>query len=54
MKKITLNFLTVFFIGAAAFAQEKTTKQGHTNQNKFEFIQFLQKKAIEFNKLKKE
>ena len=35
MKKITLNFLTVFFIGAAAFAQEKTTKQGHTNQNKF-------------------
>ena len=34
MKKITLHLLTVFFIGAAAFAQEKT-KQGHTNQNKF-------------------
>ena len=34
MKKITLHLLTVFFIGASVFAQEKT-KQGHTNQNKF-------------------
>jgi hypothetical protein len=35
MKKITLQLLTVFFIGASVFAQEKITKQGHTNQNKF-------------------
>lgn len=35
MKKITLHLLTVFFIGASIFAQEKITKQGHTNQNKF-------------------
>ena len=35
MKKITLHLLTVFFIGASVFAQEKITKQGHTNHNKF-------------------
>ncbi len=35
MKKITLQLLTVFFIGASVSAQEKITKQGHTNQNKF-------------------
>ena len=35
MKKITLLVLSVFFIGATAFSQEKITKQGHTNQNKF-------------------
>ncbi|APG64772.1 aminopeptidase [Tenacibaculum todarodis] len=36
MKKITLLLLSVFFIGASTFAQEKKiTKQGHTNQNKF-------------------
>ncbi len=35
MKRITLQLLTVFFIGASVFAQEKITKQGHTNQNKF-------------------
>ncbi|WP_218599438.1 M1 family metallopeptidase [Polaribacter sp. NJDZ03] len=35
MKKITLLLLSIFFIGTATFSQEKITKQGHTNQNKF-------------------
>ena len=35
MKKITLLLLSVFFVGTATFSQEKITKQGHTNQNKF-------------------
>ncbi|KGL64026.1 M1 family metallopeptidase [Polaribacter sp. Hel1_85] len=36
MKKITLLLLSLCFIGASAFAQEKRiTQQGHTNQNKF-------------------
>jgi len=35
MKKITFLLLSVFFVGSAAFSQETSTKQGHTNQNKF-------------------
>ncbi|AUC22639.1 aminopeptidase [Polaribacter sejongensis] len=35
MKKITLLLLSIFFVGTATFSQEKITKQGHTNQNKF-------------------
>ncbi|QXP69483.1 M1 family metallopeptidase [Polaribacter sp. R2A056_3_33] len=35
MKKITFLLLSVFFVGSAVFGQETTTKQGHTNQNKF-------------------
>ncbi|MCL7754239.1 M1 family metallopeptidase [Polaribacter sp. Z022] len=42
MKKIKLLFLSIFFIGAAAFAQEKRiTQQGHTNQNKFKQLKDL-------------
>ncbi|WP_341221349.1 M1 family metallopeptidase [Polaribacter atrinae] len=35
MKKITLLLLSIFFMGTTTFSQEKITKQGHTNQNKF-------------------
>ncbi|MCG1037055.1 M1 family metallopeptidase [Polaribacter sargassicola] len=35
MKKFTFLLLSMFFVGSAAFGQEKTTQQGHTNQNKF-------------------
>ncbi|ARV05730.1 aminopeptidase [Polaribacter sp. SA4-10] len=35
MKKITVLVLSLFFVVASVFAQQKETKQGHTNQNKF-------------------
>ncbi|WP_405604265.1 M1 family metallopeptidase [Polaribacter sp. Asnod1-A03] len=41
MKKFTLLLLSVCFVGTAAFSQEKTTQQGHTNQNKFKQLKDL-------------
>ena len=40
MKKLASLVLSVFFVSAAAFAQNapKKTKKGHTNQNKFQTI----------------
>ncbi len=35
MKKYLLLLLNVIFMGTSVFSQEKITKQGHTNQNKF-------------------
>ena len=35
MKKIGLLVLSLVFVAASSFAQEKKTQQGHTNQNKF-------------------
>lgn len=35
MKKSLLLLLGIMFLGTSAFTQEKITKQGHTNQNKF-------------------
>ncbi len=35
MKKKKLFLLSIIFIGTSVFTQEKITKQGHTNQNKF-------------------
>ena len=35
MKKNTLLLFSLFFVATSTFAQQKVTKQGHTNQNKF-------------------
>ncbi|QTD38337.1 M1 family metallopeptidase [Polaribacter batillariae] len=41
MKKIGLLILSYLFISTISFAQEKITKQGHTNQNKFRQLKEL-------------
>ncbi|MDG2074534.1 MAG: M1 family peptidase, partial [Polaribacter sp.] len=35
MKKIGLLVLSLVFVAASSFAQQRKTQQGHTNQNKF-------------------
>ena len=40
MKKTTLHILTMLLVGTVMFAQEKITKQGHTNQNKFKQLKY--------------
>jgi len=35
MKKLGLLVLSLVFVAASSFAQQKKTQQGHTNQNKF-------------------
>ena len=35
MKKVSTLLFSFVFITSVGFAQESTTKQGHTNQNKF-------------------
>ena len=41
MKKITVLVFSLFFVVASVFAQQKETKQGHTNQNKFKQLKDL-------------